>query len=69
MKKSIKVKISGGGTEGHIYPAIAIANEIKVRYPDANILFVGAKDKMEMEKVPQAGYDIKDCGFQGFKES
>ena len=52
MKQSINILISGGGTGGHIYPAIAIANEIKVRYPNANFLFVGAKDKMEMEKVP-----------------
>ncbi len=67
MKQSINVIISGGGTGGHIYPAIAIANEIKVRYPDANILFVGAKDKMEMEKVPQAGYDIKGLWISGIQ--
>ena len=42
---------------GHIYPAIAIANELKNRYPNANFLFVGAKDRMEMEKVPQCGYE------------
>ena len=54
MKQSINVLISGGGTGGHIYPAIAIANELKVRYPETKFLFVGAKDKMEMEKVPQA---------------
>ena len=47
--------LSGGGTGGHIYPAIAIANELKTRFPDSEILFVGAKDKMEMQKVPQAG--------------
>ncbi len=51
--------LSGGGTGGHIYPAIAIANELKRRYPDAEFLFVGAKDRMEMEKVPQAGYKIE----------
>jgi len=65
MKQSVKVIVSGGGTGGHIYPAIAIANEIKSRYPDASILFVGAKDKMEMEKVPQAGYDIKGLWISG----
>ncbi|WP_299160956.1 undecaprenyldiphospho-muramoylpentapeptide beta-N-acetylglucosaminyltransferase [uncultured Tenacibaculum sp.] len=67
MKQSINIIISGGGTGGHIYPAIAIANEIKVRYPEANILFVGAKDKMEMEKVPQAGYDIKGLWISGIQ--
>ncbi|MDY0780735.1 undecaprenyldiphospho-muramoylpentapeptide beta-N-acetylglucosaminyltransferase [Tenacibaculum sp. IB213877] len=67
MKQSINVIISGGGTGGHIYPAIAIANEIKLRYPEANILFVGAKDKMEMEKVPQAGYDIKGVWISGIQ--
>ena len=51
MKHSINILISGGGTGGHIYPAIAIANELKLRYPEAKFLFVGAKDKMEMEKV------------------
>ena len=65
MKQSIKIIISGGGTGGHIYPAIAIANEIKLRYPEAEFLFVGAKDKMEMEKVPQAGYNIKGLWISG----
>ncbi|REH46559.1 UDP-N-acetylglucosamine-N-acetylmuramylpentapeptide N-acetylglucosamine transferase [Tenacibaculum gallaicum] len=67
MKQSINIIISGGGTGGHIYPAIAIANEIKVRYPEANILFVGAKDKMEMEKVPQAGYNIEGLWISGIQ--
>jgi len=67
MKQSINVIISGGGTGGHIYPAIAIANELKLRYPDANILFVGAKGKMEMEKVPQAGYEIKGLWISGIQ--
>jgi UDP-N-acetylglucosamine--N-acetylmuramyl-(pentapeptide) pyrophosphoryl-undecaprenol N-acetylglucosamine transferase len=67
MKQSINILISGGGTGGHIYPAIAIANEIKVRSPDANFLFVGAKDKMEMEKVPQAGYKIKGLWIAGIQ--
>ncbi|MCG1036101.1 undecaprenyldiphospho-muramoylpentapeptide beta-N-acetylglucosaminyltransferase [Polaribacter sargassicola] len=67
MKQSINILISGGGTGGHIYPAIAIANEIKLRYPEANFLFVGAKDKMEMEKVPQAGYKIKGLWISGIQ--
>ena len=67
MKNSLRILVSGGGTGGHIYPAIAIANEIKVRYPDAEFLFVGAKDKMEMEKVPQAGYEIKGLWIAGIQ--
>ena len=67
MKQSINIIISGGGTGGHIYPAIAIANELKLRYPDAKFLFVGAKDKMEMEKVPQAGYEIKGLWISGIQ--
>ena len=67
MKQSINILISGGGTGGHIYPAIAIANELKLRYPDAKFLFVGAKDKMEMEKVPQAGYEIKGLWIAGIQ--
>ncbi|GAA4282431.1 undecaprenyldiphospho-muramoylpentapeptide beta-N-acetylglucosaminyltransferase [Gaetbulibacter aestuarii] len=62
-----KVILSGGGTGGHIYPAIAIANEIKSRYPDAEFLFVGAKDRMEMEKVPQSGYEIKGLWISGIQ--
>ena len=54
-EQSYKIILSGGGTGGHIYPAIAIANELKKRYPKSEFLFVGAKDRMEMEKVPQAG--------------
>jgi len=67
--KNIKYKIilSGGGTGGHIYPAIAIANELKSRFPDAEFLFVGAKDRMEMEKVPQAGYKIKGLWITGIQ--
>jgi UDP-N-acetylglucosamine--N-acetylmuramyl-(pentapeptide) pyrophosphoryl-undecaprenol N-acetylglucosamine transferase len=67
MKQSINIIISGGGTGGHIYPAIAIANEIQLRYPEAKFLFVGAKDKMEMEKVPQAGYEIKGLWISGIQ--
>lgn len=62
----MKVIISGGGTGGHIFPAISIANEIKAKRPDAEILFVGAEDRMEMQRVPAAGYKIIGlpiCGF------
>jgi UDP-N-acetylglucosamine--N-acetylmuramyl-(pentapeptide) pyrophosphoryl-undecaprenol N-acetylglucosamine transferase len=62
-----KFILSGGGTGGHIYPAIAIANELKSRFPDAEILFVGAKDKMEMQKVPAAGYEIKGLWIAGLQ--
>ena len=62
-----RIILSGGGTGGHIYPAIAIANELKKRCPNAEILFVGAKDKMEMEKVPQAGYTIKGLWISGLR--
>ncbi len=62
-----KFIISGGGTGGHIYPAIAIANELKLRFPDAEFLFVGAKDKMEMQKVPQAGYKIQGLWIAGLQ--
>lgn len=59
--------LSGGGTGGHIYPAIAIADELKRRHPDAEFLFVGAEDRMEMEKVPQAGYDIEGLWITGLQ--
>ena len=64
MKRFI---ISGGGTGGHIFPAIAIADELKRRLPDAEILFVGAKDRMEMQKVPQAGYPIEGLWISGLQ--
>ncbi len=67
MKNNPKFIISGGGTGGHIYPAIAIANELKNRFPKADILFVGASDKMEMQKVPQAGYPIKGLWIAGIQ--
>lgn len=67
MKQNPKFIISGGGTGGHIYPAVAIANELKSRFPNADILFVGAKDKMEMQKVPQAGYPIKGLWIAGIQ--
>ncbi|MBC8172462.1 MAG: undecaprenyldiphospho-muramoylpentapeptide beta-N-acetylglucosaminyltransferase [Chitinophagales bacterium] len=66
MNKELNILISGGGTGGHIFPAIAIANEIKRRYSGANILFVGAEDKMEMQKVPAAGYRIEGLWISGF---
>lgn len=65
--KPYKFILSGGGTGGHIYPAIAIANELKSRFPDAEFLFVGAKDKMEMQKVPQAGYKIVGLWIAGLQ--
>ena len=65
--KNLKVIVSGGGTGGHIYPAIAIANEIKSRYPDTEFMFVGAKDRMEMEKVPASGYVIKGLWISGIQ--
>ncbi len=65
--KTYKIILSGGGTGGHIYPAIAIANELKSRYPKAEFLFVGASDRMEMEKVPQAGYSIEGLWISGLQ--
>lgn len=65
--RTYKFILSGGGTGGHIYPAISIADELKSRYPDAEFLFVGAKDKMEMEKVPQAGYPIEGLWISGIQ--
>jgi UDP-N-acetylglucosamine--N-acetylmuramyl-(pentapeptide) pyrophosphoryl-undecaprenol N-acetylglucosamine transferase len=65
MNKKLKVLLSGGGTGGHIFPAIAIADEIKKRFPDAEFLFIGANGKMEMEKVPQAGYNIEGIDIAG----
>lgn len=64
---SYRFILSGGGTGGHIYPAIAIADELKKRHPDAEFLFVGAEDRMEMEKVPQAGYDIEGLWITGLQ--
>ncbi len=67
MKELKKIIISGGGTGGHIFPAIAIANEIKLRYPKVEILFVGAVGKMEMERIPAAGYKIVGLPIVGLK--
>ena len=64
---SYRIILSGGGTGGHIYPAIAIANELKKRYPKSEFLFVGAEDRMEMEKVPQAGYKIEGLWISGLQ--
>ncbi|MFC7347648.1 undecaprenyldiphospho-muramoylpentapeptide beta-N-acetylglucosaminyltransferase [Chryseobacterium zhengzhouense] len=66
MNKKLKVLLSGGGTGGHIFPAIAIADEIRKRFPEAEFLFIGANGKMEMEKVPQAGYKIEGLNIAGF---
>ena len=66
MEKELRVIISGGGTGGHIFPAVSIANAVKALRPDAKILFVGALGRMEMQRVPAAGYEIKGlpiCGF------
>jgi UDP-N-acetylglucosamine--N-acetylmuramyl-(pentapeptide) pyrophosphoryl-undecaprenol N-acetylglucosamine transferase len=65
MMRKLRVIISGGGTGGHIFPAIAIANTISKRYPESRILFVGAKGRMEMEKVPDAGYEIAGLDVTG----
>lgn len=65
--KHYKIIISGGGTGGHIYPAVAIAHECKHRWPDCDILFVGASDRMEMEKVPAAGFKIKGLWISGLQ--
>ena len=67
LHKPYRVIISGGGTGGHIYPAVAIANEIKSRYPDSDILFVGAEGRMEMQKVPAAGYKIEGLWISGIQ--
>lgn len=66
MSNELRIIISGGGTGGHIFPAVSIANAIKAKRPDAQILFVGALGRMEMQRVPAAGYEIKGlpiCGF------
>ena len=65
--KQLKIIFSGGGTGGHIFPAVAIANEVKKLVPGAEILFVGALGKMEMEKVPAAGYKIIGIPIAGFQ--
>src|ERR1700761_5542499 len=69
MAQGKKIIIAGGGTGGHIFPAIAIANALKKLDPQTDILFVGAAGKMEMEKVPQAGYKIEGLDIAGFNRS
>ncbi len=66
MNDELRVIISGGGTGGHIFPAVSIANEIRAKRPDAKILFVGAEGRMEMQRVPAAGYPIKGLPIAGF---
>jgi len=66
MKTKMHIIISGGGTGGHIFPAISIANALKAKLPDAEFLFVGAEGRMEMERVPQAGYEIIGLPIMGF---
>lgn len=66
MDEELRIIISGGGTGGHIFPAISIANAIKGKRPDTKILFVGAKGRMEMQRVPAAGYEIKGLPISGF---
>ena len=65
-KKPLRVLVSGGGTGGHIFPAVSIANAVRRRHPDAEILFVGALGRMEMERVPAAGYEIVGLPVAGF---
>ena len=66
LKEPLRVIVSGGGTGGHIFPAVSIANAIKAEYPDAEILFVGAEGRMEMQRVPAAGYKIIGLPIAGF---
>ena len=66
MKKELRVIVSGGGTGGHIFPAVSIANAVMRLRPDAKILFIGALGRMEMQRVPAAGYEIKGLPIRGF---
>ena len=66
MEKEYRIIISGGGTGGHIFPALAIADAIRAKHPEAKILFVGANNRMEMQRVPDAGYEIKGLPIAGF---
>lgn len=67
MERKPKFIVSGGGTGGHIFPALAIADELKARFPEADILFVGAEGKMEMQRVPEAGYPIEGLWISGIQ--
>lgn len=69
MDNELRVIVSGGGTGGHIFPAVSIANAIKALRPDAKILFVGAEGRMEMQRVPAAGYEIKGLPIMGFNRA
>ncbi len=69
MRQSVNILLSGGGTGGHIYPAVAIANELKARHPEARFLFVGALGRMEMEKIPQLGFEIEGLNISGLQRS
>ena len=69
MDNELRVIISGGGTGGHIFPAVSIANAIKAKNPEAKILFVGAEGRMEMQRVPAAGYEIKGLPIKGFNRA
>ena len=66
MSKELRVIVSGGGTGGHIFPAVSIANAVRRLCPDAKILFIGAQGRMEMQRVPAAGYEIKGLPIRGF---
>ena len=69
MDKELRIIVSGGGTGGHIFPAVSIANAIKAKHPEAKILFVGAEGRMEMQRVPAAGYEIKGLPIKGFNRA
>ncbi len=69
MNEELRIIISGGGTGGHIFPAVSIANAIRAKHPDAKILFVGAEGRMEMQRVPAAGYEIKGLPIKGFNRA
>ena len=65
--RKLKFIVSGGGTGGHIFPAVAIADALRKKHPDCDILFIGASDRMEMEKVPKAGYPIEGLWISGIQ--
>lgn len=66
MESNLRIIISGGGTGGHIFPAVSIANALREQHPDIEILFVGAEGRMEMQRVPAAGYKIIGLPVAGF---
>ena len=69
MEEKLRIIVSGGGTGGHIFPAVSIANAIKELYPDTEILFIGAEGRMEMQRVPAAGYKIIGLPVAGFDKN